>query len=456
MNVIVIIIDALRFSHVGCYGYPKHTTPNIDKLVLESLVFENCFAQANYTDISLTTILSGKHPLEHGVLFHGFSSTKENMAGLSKSRTVFLQEILQTRGYRTIAIDWLGRWHKRGFDYYYGIQEKQNTASKERIKEVAVKLLTRYPTLKKAYARLRGSGDTRDNCEKVTEEAIRQIDTSGDSNFFEFIHYWDVHPPYSPPKEHADLFPHDEDDIPLSEVFKSGMKQQAGGEYAAFQSGKHVTLNDTKRDYDGAIHWVDSQIGRLIAHLKSKGLMDQTMIVITADHGHNFGEHGIYFDNASLFDTSIKVPLVLWYPGKSGARIHGLVQHTDLMPTILDFLGLEIPGDIDGNILPDKTREEVVAEAYGSRFRMIRTAEWKYIEPVEILNNIPENVRAWYTGDGKLELYNIVNDPDELHNLADDRPDVLMMMKERLAKNIYKADTRQDLKRKLKKIKSQK
>lgn len=454
MNAIIIIIDALRFSNVGCYGYDKDTTPNIDELASRSLVFDNCFAQANYTDISLTTILSGKHPLNHGVLYHGFSSTKENMAGLSRSKTIFMQEILQHAGYQTIAIDWLGRWHKRGFNYYYGIDEKQNTAMKEKLKGIAVKLLMRYPALRKAYSRYKGASAGRDDCEKVTEGTISQINKAAGNNFFAFVHYWDVHPPYSPPEEHAALFPHDEDDLPLSDIFKEGMKEQAGGEYAAFQAGKHITLNDAKRDYDGAIHWVDSQIGRLIEHLESKGLMDQTIMVITADHGHNFGEHDIYFDNASLYDTSTKVPLVIWYPGQTGARISGLVQHTDLMPTVLSFLGIETPTDIDGNVLPDKTREEVVAEAHGSRFRMIRTFEWKYIEPVEILNNIPENVRTWYKGNGKPELYNVIDDPGELHNLADANPDVCAMLKERLIRRIHRSDSRQDIKRKLKKIKA--
>ncbi len=450
MNAIIIIIDALRFNNVGCYGYDKDITPNIDKLATRSLLFENCFAQANYTDISLTTILSGKHPLEHGVLLHGFSSTKENMKGLSKSRTIFLQEILQQSGFRTIAIDWLGRWHKRGFDYYYGIQEKQNTAFKESIKGVAVKLLTRYPVLKKVYSRVKGSSDVRDNCEKVTGEAIKQIDESGDSDFFVFMHYWDVHPPYSPPKEHAAPFHHDEEDVPLSSVFQEGIKEQAGGEYDAFKSGRHVTLNDAKRDYDGAVHWVDGQIGRLVDHLIAKGQMDQTMIVITADHGHNFGEHGIFFDNASLFDTSIKVPLIVWHPKHAGNRIEGMVQHTDIMPTILKFLGKEVPANLEGNVLPDKTREEVIAEAYGSRFRMIRTMKWKYIEPVDILNNIPENVRTWYKGNGKPELYNLTDDPHELQNLIDCVPEVAQELGKKLVNKVNSFESKRKLGSKLK------
>jgi arylsulfatase A-like enzyme len=249
------------------------------------------------------------------------------------------------------------------------------------------------------------------------------------------------------------MFHHSEADVPLSDVFREGVKELSGGEYDAFKSGRHVTLNDAKRDYDGAVHWVDSQIGRLVNHLQTNGKINDTMIVITADHGHNFGEHGIYFDNASLYDTSIKVPLVIWHPKYDTARIGAMVQHTDIMPTILQFLGKEVPAGLEGNVLPGTTRDEVIAEAYGSRFRMIRTGRWKYIEPVGILQHVPDNVRTWYTGDGKPELYDIVEDPNELNNLADSHPQVVVELKGRLSERIKQFESRRKLGSKLQKLK---
>ena len=119
-NVVLIGIDALRADHLGCYGYDKETSPNIDDLSRNGVIFENAFSCSNATDPSFTTMLSGKYPISHGIRNHGAKVTNYMLQNFYKQEIKFLSETLKDNGYKTFGIDWLGRWHKKGFEYYLG------------------------------------------------------------------------------------------------------------------------------------------------------------------------------------------------------------------------------------------------------------------------------------------------------------------------------------------------
>jgi arylsulfatase A-like enzyme len=156
-------------------------------------------------------------------------------------------------------------------------------------------------------------------------------------------------------------------------------------------------------------------------YLREEDLMAETLVVVTADHGHNFGEHDIFSDNVGLYDTSIQVPLIVSHPEHDPDRIDGIVQLTDVAPTIMDYAGVPIPDDVRGNVLPE-TREYAFAESIEHRMQMIRTDRWKLIVPrdVDYLQS-----RRWYDGDGTPELYDLEADPGETRNVASENPDVL-------------------------------
>ena len=118
-NIVLIGIDALRADHLGCYAYDKETSPNIDNLAKKGITFENAFSCINTTDPSFTTILSGKYPISHGIRNHSEKVTNSMLQNFYKQKIRFLSEILRDNGYKTIGIDWLGRWHKKGFEYYF-------------------------------------------------------------------------------------------------------------------------------------------------------------------------------------------------------------------------------------------------------------------------------------------------------------------------------------------------
>jgi arylsulfatase A-like enzyme len=441
MNVIIIVADALRASDVGCLGREVDITPNIDSLAEESMVFEKAFSVSNKTDISMSTILSGKTPREHGVKQHGTVNTESNLNRIRERSPTFLPEILHDAGYTTIGVDWMGRWHAWGYDRY-GVEDGGRDINVEadslfgKVFDYMTDTVTELPDpllfpIMKAYYRWSGYDDYRVDCEELTDIAIDRIN-GAEKPFFTLIHYWDIHPPYLPPDEYTRRFSYDGGDEPLSEYFGTGKKGPLAAEYPPYALGNHTTVGESKEAYDGAIAWVDEQIGRLMEFLQKKQTLDDTMIIVTADHGHNFGEHGIFSDNSGLFDTSIHVPLVIYDPRKGHQRINDLVQHTDLMPTILDYVGIKSSEELRGNVLPE-AHEYVFAETIERRMEMIRTDEWKLVVPRDLsyLRDQP-----WYNGDGQTELYDLKGDPGETRNVAAEHPNVLTRLEKLLQEEI--------------------
>lgn len=423
MNIVFIVVDALRADTVGYLSCERDTTPNLDRMAAQSLVFERAFGQANYTDVCLSSMFSGLYPREHGVLHHGASYTKQNLEAIEERGTVFLPELLSDNGFRTVGLDWMGRWHEWGYDEYgvdddeaeadAGVVQTVSEMAKEPIRSLPDPLFNRIEDL---YYQFGGIPDPRTDCEALTDLAIEQFEVS-DEDTFMFLHYWDVHPPFLPPEEHKQ-FSHD-DPTPLSTYFSPQKKGRIGGEYPVYAAGERETVGESREAYEGAVHWVDEQIGRLLTALESMNRLEETLFVVTADHGHNFGEHDIFSDNCALFDTSIHVPLLIRHPDHEPDRISGLVQHTDLFPTILEFADIEIPDYIRGNVLP-QTREYVFAEAVENRMQMVRDDRWKYIRPgdVEYLRE-----QYWYDQDGREELYDLEADPGETTNVIDNYSD---------------------------------
>lgn len=432
MNVVIILLDAVRAGNLSCYGYDKPTSPNIDEIASEGLLFENCFSQSTRTEPSLATIMSGKHPLNHGVVAHGTRHTGESARRLKESGTRLLPEILKSRGYETIAVDWLARWHKRGYDHY-GVDQ----AKWKKLRWRASNLLRKisgplWEFASGMHQKSIGPAVHRAACEKVTNNAIGLLEKCK-RDFFLFVHYWDVHAPYSPPPEHRAPFDR-EGGIALTELL-DGLKEKGVTFNNYFMSvfSQYDTLERVRSAYDGCIHWVDSQVGRLVDYLRMRDLLDDTLLIITADHGEALGEHGIYFTHAGLYDHTIHVPLILRHPKLGKGRIKELVQHTDITPTILDLLDIEKPDLLDGHPIPDYTRDEVYMEMNKSKMRAIRTDRWKYIHTVDM-----EYMRKayWFKGGGKAELFDLREDPGEEENLIEKEPDKAQELKERLENKV--------------------
>jgi arylsulfatase A-like enzyme len=424
-HIVLIVIDAVRARNVDIYGTRQGVTPTINQLAQGGVVFENTYSVWNTTDQSLTSILTGKYPISHGITHHGDRVTDENLVTFQKTGTRTIAQILKDHGYKTTAVDWMGRWFKSGFDAY-GIKRRQGLAKKTAL---YLKYALNHTDIFRHYAgartsRLPSLGDlkgvlstflfTRELAEiqdarLITDSAIESIKSADGDSFFLFVHYWDTHTPYNCPKR--------------------------------FRRYKGTDRKKRLADkYLGAIRYVDEQLERLFEALKEKGLWDNTLIIVTSDHGESLTEHGIFFDHHGLYDVTTHVPLILRHPTvfSNPRRVSGLVQHTDLVPTILDILSIN-DGDLgcDGRSLVPLIRGDVAEirpftyseESYVQKKRAIRTRTHKYIQAADGVGfcSYCHKIHG-----GPEELYDLTQDPSEEVNLIDEKPAVRQIFKKEL------------------------
>jgi arylsulfatase len=416
-NISLIVIDALRAGNVGTYGADNGATHNMDAVAKEGLVFEDVYSTWNTTDQSLTSILTGKYPLSHGITNHGDTVTPENLMIYKKTGTRPMGEILRDYGYETIAIDWMGRWFKKGFDQY-GIKTTKNLFTRGALyakyilnhmdifHQYADKRGFKIPSLKdmqKVFHTFLFSKELAQiqDAAMITDLAIESVKNKNQDNFFLFLHYWDTHTPYHCPRE-----------------------------YQAYRGSDKRKKLISK--YEGAIHYVDQQLGRLFQVLKANHSWDNTLIIITSDHGESLTEHDIFFDHHGLYDVTIHVPLIVCYPGyfHESKRISGFVQHTDLLPTVLDILNIRhekyhfdgcslIPliNNNASNIHPFIYTEE----SYVQKKRALRTGQYKYICATDGKGycSYCHKIHS-----AREELYDLGADPFEEKNIIKEKPQV--------------------------------
>lgn len=430
-NVILVVIDSLRANELDIYGEsngesPKSNgvSPNINSLANEGVVFEDAYATWNTTDQSLTTILTGKYPLSHGIVHHGDRIEQRDLVTFDNTRTKTLTEILRHYGYETMAVDWMGRWFRRGFGYYdikkknlmkrIAFHAKYVLAHIDIFLQYADKRKFAIPSPKDVKGVLRTFLFSKELAEIqdaafVTDLATELIKGIKKDNFFLFLHYWDTHTPYNCPREYQS--------------------------YRGSDRKERLTSR-----YVGAIKHVDQQLGRLFRELKGRNLWDNTIVIITADHGESLTEHGIFFDHHGLYDVTIHVPLILRYPRISGKaqRIKGFVQHTDLLPTILEALNIDAEKfHLDGTSLTPLIEHSVSGirpfiyceESYVQKKRAIRTERYKYICATD---GIGYCSYCHKIHGGAEELYDLKHDPFEKVNIVEGAPGIRKDLKGKL------------------------
>lgn len=297
-NVLLITVDALRPDHLGCYGYQRYTSPNIDKLARGGVLFTQAIAQGSWTWPSIHSLLTGTYPSTHKVYFWDSS--------LSDYITT-LPRMLKDYGYNTAFITGHG-----------GLSTESG---------------------------LRGDFDTWEDisgakADKTTQEAIDWMREYQRSPFFLWLHYMDTHDMY----------------------FFKPSDERRSVEVLSELEIKNGLLN-----YDKAISQVDAQIGRLLEELEKLGLYKNTIIIITADHGEEMGEHSLYFNHGGwLWESLIRVPLIIFYFPlfKEGQIIEQQAQHIDIVPTLVDILGVRQAGTFEGRNLLALIRGKEVQSVY--------------------------------------------------------------------------------------------
>lgn len=382
-NVLLISVDTLRADHLGVYGYDRPTSPHIDELARGGVTFERAIAVTNWTLPSHMSMMTGQLPSAHGV-----HTVQHRLAG-SK---VTLAEVLKNAGYQTAAFT--GGYNvdarfgfDQGFDLYHGDTLAQLSMEEKRRYGKGIRLSYLLPSLD-AW---------------LTEH---QSDP-----FFVFLHFWDVHAPYMPHAEHVerwspgyagriDVLTHEL----VDEFNRPGMP--ANGD----------DVDRVRALYDNEISFVDHHLGQLWAVLRKLGLMDNTIIVLTSDHGDELMEHAFGHGQA-LYDPEVHVPLIVRYPPKisAGQRVQQVVSSVDILPTILDLAavpyGDAIASEIQGRSLVGSWERSLpglaaVMEVANGRRTALRSDHYKYVRE-----------RAKDGRITKEELYDLRADPAEKQNI---------------------------------------
>ncbi len=361
-NLLVITLDTLRADHLPVYGYRHVETPAIDQLAREGVLFKWAVSQAPLTLVSHASILTGLYPPTHGVRNNGDFRVPDEQ--------VTLAGLLKAAGYKTAAF--VGTFI---LDARFGLAKGFDVYDDEmRVKKV----MHDSDSIRMRLA------------EETTRRAIRWLesnygpDAKGREPFFIWTHFYDPHQPYQPPEPFRSRYPHNL--------------------------------------YDGAIAYTDSQLKELFDELKRLGHYDDTLIVLTADHGQSFGEHGESTHGVFIYESTMRIPLMFKLPQglRAGIALDGLARHVDIVPTVADLLGLK-------GIAKQTTR----SWAGRSLRRRIMGNEPK---PPEVLAYaeayLPHDQYGWsllrsifdgrykYILAPRPELYDLSLDPHERENLA--------------------------------------
>jgi arylsulfatase A-like enzyme len=375
-NIIVMTICSLRRDHLELHGYDRPTTPNIGHLASRGTLFENVVSPSPQTLPSNASIFTGVYPATHGAIGSG---------SLLGEQHPILGEIMQKRDYLTGGfvsshdlMDSCGL--ARGFDRYWSLHDRFTV-----------------PHIHSFYRRRQ---------DPVTDAAIDWMRKYSESSFFCWIEWSHPHRPYDPPEGYAASVLDGSQTIPY---FGDRRRELTSCE-----------LEQVINNYDGEIAFADEQVGRVVSALDSLGLMDDTIIVLTADHGEILNERSNYFGNETeLYDESIMVPLIVYLPQVEGGglRIARLVSSLDIMPTVLELLGEQPPAQAEGESLvsllngdEQQAAEDLFSQTFPERDEF----------PPRYAVRAPEHKLIWKeTQDGEItkEFYDLGADPGETVNL---------------------------------------
>lgn len=399
-NILLIAIDSLRADHMSCYGYHRLTTPHIDRFAEEGVLFENTYSAHIPTTPAYASMLTGRDCFGTQVvaLRH-----KGQMTGQVRT----LPEILREHGYNTTCVGFSGNAAGRGFDTYlnydgWGSWEKR--------------------PLRKA-----------ENLNAVTIPEIQRLSRE-DKPWMMMLRHMDPHSPYLPPSPYDRMFYHGDECDPANKSMEPVFNFRPFGDY--FKSWTPPGLTDrhyVDAQYDGGIAYMDSCLQVIFQQLETLDILDNTIVVINGDHGETLYEHECWYDHHGMYDNCLHVPLIIRYPKElpAGWRVSGYNQHKHLAPTLLELAGIKARGiRFDGPSLlqlisgqsSSFESEFYITECTWMRKHGWRTPQWKLIVALE-----PD-----FHFKPEVELYNLIEDPEELNNVAKANPDVVAMLRGRM------------------------
>jgi len=347
-NIVLILIDALRPDHLPCYGYDEDTAPAIDRLAGRGIIFGNAISQSSWTKASVASLFTSLYPHNH--------QAKKWRDVLPLEITTLAEE-LKRHGYRTFAVQ-TNTFIQTRHNFDQGFDEYVESA---------------YPEC---------------TADLVVDRAMEFFDgiEAEPKKFFAYLHFMDTHFPYDAPEAYQRKFI-DDDHVGYFDLTKVPLKNIRSGAMQLFAEDKaHIQAL-----YDAEIRFVDDQIRELIDRLKQSGLFDDTLFIITSDHGEEFWEHGGFEHGHSMYNELLRVPLIICHPGlETRKKIGQLVRLIDVFPTLMGILDLDTEAEMMGVDLSEilAADKEIdlgllgFSEAilYGDEKKAIQSAHFKFIK----------------------------------------------------------------------------
>jgi arylsulfatase A-like enzyme len=416
MRMLILDLDSLRPDHLGCYGYHRNTSPNIDRIAREGVRFTNYYTSDAPCFPSRTALMTGRFGIHNGVVGHGGTAGDVRHEGESRQfqdrlARESLPAFLRSAGLKTVLVSPFAERHS-SWTFYAGFNEIYNTG--------------------------KNGGES---AEEVTPTVLNWIERNAkEDQWLLYVNYWDPHTPYRAPES----FGHPFADEPLpawitEEVLEAHIRKVGPHSASEINMYDNRTLPQYPRhpgeikDFDGlrkmidgydtAIRYMDDHIGRLFQALEAQGVMDDLVIIITADHGENMGELGIYGEHGTADQITCRIPMIIRWPGVTRPHVdHGLHYHLDLGPTLAEMLGRQPMPSWDGQSYAPVLREccdagrdyLVLSQCAHVCQRSVRFGDWLYI-------------RTYHDGYhlfDKEMLFHVGDDPHEQFNLAAERPDL--------------------------------
>ncbi|MBI5507540.1 MAG: sulfatase [Deltaproteobacteria bacterium] len=400
LGLIVITVDTLRADYLSSYGHARILTPSFDRLASGGILFKQAISQASTTTPSHASIMTSLYLQDHNV-YTNFEAVGD------AART--LAEVMAGRGFNTFGIVNMNHLNPEVSNLGQGFETFVKSGN------------------------MRRAGPT-------VDKTLEWLDKNGEQPFFAWIHFTDVHTPYNPPPPYDRFYYDDDERDPakrsLAKIWHLLPSHMT--DHPFFQRWlEGITDSEwVMAQYQGAVTYVDDEFGRLLDRLEQMGLLERTAIVLTADHGESLGEHDIYYTHTGLYEPTIHVPLITYFPGagRQGVQVRDVVESVDIMPTVLEYFDIPVPKGAHGRSLWPLIRGEVqpervaLSEHAGRNLVVLRTDRYKYIKQLRTVHLQPSY--PWV--EGREELYDLKADPLERRDLARDQNEVMRVFRKEL------------------------
>ncbi len=461
-NIILIVLDTFRADHLDLS--PGGITPNLALFAADSVTYKNCFSTSSWTLPAHASLFTGLYPTTHGAQYLEFVSEliEEREGVMPEIREMYyplapenitMAEILGKNGYRTYGVAANRAFLKPETGLTQGFETYDNRSNPITFYKFLFEELDVFPYIRaisSVFTEAIGLSELeltyiRKACRRagsINETVMKILDERSGGPFFLFINYMDTHAPQIPDKKYREE--HDETIDDKRFVIQFARNFGYMFEWEELVKGEIKFSEDLKKHlhacYEGEVVYLDSQIGYLFEYLKKSGLYDGSMIIVTADHGEQLGEHDLIGHGYGLYEESIRVPLMIKYPldvGHKAGMVSENMQLVDVLPTLLNFLGIAIPPVVEGIVIDDIERKNgpfrgrpLLSEQnekpaniklFGGMFMGITKAIF-----------CPPYKYVWYSS-REDRLFDLGVDPGEENNILNEKPGIAENMRKKLA-----------------------